>query len=65
VTLERRLDDGETIVITKKTGSMARGKRPQAATRRPASAGKCRCGQDLDVCSRGHCPRCGSALRQD
>jgi hypothetical protein len=22
----------------------------------------CRCGQDLDVCSGNHCPRCGTTL---
>lgn len=24
----------------------------------------CRCGQDLDCCTREHCPRCGCELRQ-
>ena len=56
---------GEYAVITKKSGSLARDKRAQGAVRRPASAAKCRCGQDLDVCSRAHCPRCGSTLRAD
>ncbi len=51
--------------MSKKSGGMARGKRVQGAVRRPSSAGKCRCGQDLDVCSRAHCPRCGSTLRAD
>ncbi|MFZ5846861.1 MAG: hypothetical protein ACOYX5_05710 [Actinomycetota bacterium] len=50
-------------MMTKKTASMVRGSLPQGATRRPASAGKCRCGQDLDVSSRAHCPRCGSTVR--
>lgn len=49
--------------MSKQSGTMARGERVRAATRRPATAGKCRCGQDLDVCSRAHCPRCGSTLR--
>ncbi len=22
----------------------------------------CGCGQDLDVCSRAHCPRCGTSI---
>jgi hypothetical protein len=22
----------------------------------------CRCGQDLDLCSRSHCPRCGASI---
>jgi uncharacterized paraquat-inducible protein A len=24
----------------------------------------CRCGQQLDVCARDHCPRCGRTLRR-
>lgn len=55
---------GKTVT-TKKASSMARGKRVQGAVRRPSAAGKCRCGQDLDICSRAHCPRCGSTLRND
>ncbi|MBY9073264.1 hypothetical protein K1X13_00380 [Nocardioides sp. WL0053] len=51
-------------MITKKATGSVRGNRAKAAVRRPASAGKCRCGQDLDICSRSHCPRCGSTLRQ-
>ena len=54
---------GETTVITKKTGTDVSGKRAQGAVRRPASAGKCRCGQDLDMSARAHCPRCGSTVR--
>jgi hypothetical protein len=52
-------------MISKKTGTTGRAKHTQGAVRRPASAGKCRCGQDLDICSRAHCPRCGSTLRAD
>lgn len=54
--------DGESNLMSNKTGSASRGKRVRAE-RRSAFAGKCRCGQDLDVCSREHCPRCGSTLR--
>jgi len=25
-----------------------------------STATVCRCGQDLDICSRSHCPRCGT-----
>ncbi|HEX6877460.1 MAG TPA: hypothetical protein VF165_17520 [Nocardioidaceae bacterium] len=50
-------------MTSNQTSSTARGKRARAAERRSALAGKCRCGQDLDVCSREHCPRCGSTLR--
>lgn len=41
---------------------MTRGKLKDKAgtTLRPSK--KCRCGQELDVCSRSHCPRCGSNL---
>lgn len=50
-------------MTTKKNGVLAGSKSLKGAVRRPASAAKCRCGQDLDVCSRAHCPRCGSTLR--
>lgn len=29
---------------------------------RRALAPTCRCGQELDVCRRSHCPRCGSLV---
>jgi hypothetical protein len=51
--------------MSKKSAGLVRGSRVQGAVRRPAKAGKCRCGQDLDICSRAHCPRCGSAVRAD
>jgi hypothetical protein len=25
----------------------------------------CRCGQQLDMCARAHCPRCGRSISQD
>ena len=35
-----------------------------SATRRPTADCRptCGCGQDLDCCSREHCPRCGSLV---
>lgn len=29
---------------------------------RRGNAGVCHCGQELDICSRTHCPRCGSSV---
>ena len=25
-------------------------------------SGVCRCGQELDICTRSHCPRCGAVV---
>jgi len=33
-----------------------------AAPARRGLAPVCRCGQDLDVCTGSHCPRCGTTL---
>jgi len=35
---------------------------PSVTTTHGRTAPVCRCGQDLDVCSRSHCPRCGRTL---
>ena len=29
---------------------------------RRAAVGMCHCGQELDICTRTHCPRCGSTV---
>jgi uncharacterized paraquat-inducible protein A len=29
-----------------------------------SSSTSCRCGQQLDLCARAHCPRCGRSLRR-
>ncbi|NUS50754.1 MAG: hypothetical protein HOQ22_06905 [Nocardioidaceae bacterium] len=30
---------------------------------RCSSSSSCRCGQQLDLCVRDHCPRCGRSIR--
>ena len=35
----------------------------QAHARRLRST-NCRCGQQLDLCARAHCPRCGRSISQ-
>jgi hypothetical protein len=31
---------------------------------RCSRSASCRCGQQLDLCARAHCPRCGRSLRR-
>jgi hypothetical protein len=41
--------------------------RPATTDRRVphrSSSTSCRCGQQLDLCAREHCPRCGRSLRR-
>jgi hypothetical protein len=45
-----------------KDGKNSFDKRP-AQTRAPGQRTvSCRCGQQLDICARAHCPRCGRTL---
>ncbi len=39
-----------------------RGTTTVSMAQRRSNAGVCHCGQELDMCSRTHCPRCGSTL---
>jgi len=53
---------------------MTQGQRPgRAGGRTPGRAlgrvlgdasSDCRCGQELDMCARAHCPRCGRSISQ-
>jgi uncharacterized paraquat-inducible protein A len=38
--------------------------RPTATTGRGPGSRSCGCGQQLDVCARAHCPRCGRTVRR-
>jgi hypothetical protein len=44
---------------------MANGGRGHTAkVARKAAVSSCRCGQQLDCCTRQHCPRCGRSIHQ-
>jgi hypothetical protein len=46
-----------TIMLSQPT--MVRPRTPEAAAHVPV---ECGCGQPLDLCHAGHCPRCGVTL---
>ena len=39
-------------------------KRPAKTRNRGQRANSCSCGQQLDICARAHCPRCGRNLHR-
>ena len=45
-----------------KTTTEARPTKTRASRSRTAS---CNCGQQLDLCVRAHCPRCGRSIHRD
>lgn len=45
-----------------KTTAEARKTKTRASRSRSAS---CNCGQQLDLCVRAHCPRCGRSIHRD
>lgn len=47
------------LVISKDTKN---DKRPAMTRARGQRNRSCRCGQQLDVCARAHCPRCGRSI---
>jgi hypothetical protein len=49
-------------LVAAKNNKTSFEKRPVAAPVRMTRTRSCLCGQQLDVCSRGHCPRCGRTL---
>jgi hypothetical protein len=46
----------ETTTDTTATSSTTQGRSARSRST------NCRCGQQLDVCARAHCPRCGRTL---
>lgn len=50
----------EVRMMTTERHAWASLHRPEPGETRPAEA--CACGQELDTCTRRHCPRCGSSL---
>ncbi len=43
------------------TGTVAENRTNQTRAR-CASSSSCNCGQQLDLCARAHCPRCGRSI---
>jgi len=57
--LQRDRGAVETVTMEQRSRGSNRGTtRPERRTPPPV----CGCGQDLDVCSGRHCPRCGTSL---
>jgi hypothetical protein len=40
-------------------------KRPTLTRATGSKSRSCTCGQQLDICARAHCPRCGRTLHRD
>lgn len=52
-----------TRIETKPTTDIRSAPNDRRAAHRSSPA-SCRCGQQLDLCAREHCPRCGRSLRR-
>jgi len=48
-----------------KTVKSTKDDRPALTRARGQKSRSCTCGQQLDVCARAHCPRCGRTLHRD
>jgi len=47
-----------------RTETMSGTETPGRRHARCTSSTDCRCGQQLDMCARAHCPRCGRSITQ-
>jgi hypothetical protein len=47
------------------TVTNAKDKQPRPGRASRQRSRSCTCGQQLDVCRRAHCPRCGRTLHRD
>ncbi len=59
-------DDWEMRLVTRtetKTTGESRTTKDKTRARCSRST-DCRCGQQLDMCARAHCPRCGRSISQ-
>ncbi|MGI9156683.1 MAG: hypothetical protein ACR2FG_08605, partial [Marmoricola sp.] len=60
--LRKPHEKGTVMTILLSRPEMARPRPPQAEAIRADMPRNCGCGQALDCCHAGHCPRCGIAL---
>jgi hypothetical protein len=52
------------VTIIEKTNADTRSAGSRGPARR-SRVSDCNCGQQLDMCARAHCPRCGRSIHQD
>jgi hypothetical protein len=57
-------DKTEMILVIGNETKVSNDKRPASTGARGTGVRSCRCGQQLDVCARQHCPRCGRTLNR-
>jgi len=57
--------EGMLEMNTMNTVTTTNDKRPVLTRVRCQKSRSCTCGQQLDVCGREHCPRCGRTLHRD
>jgi hypothetical protein len=58
------MGDWEMSLVIGKDSKNSFDKRPVLTRARGQRTMTCRCGQQLDVCARAHCPRCGRTLNR-
>jgi hypothetical protein len=51
--------------VTTKDSNKSFERRTEMNSARRLRTKSCTCGQQLDVCARAHCPRCGRTLGRD
>jgi hypothetical protein len=51
-------------LVVSKNNKVSTDKRPVMTRARGQRTRSCRCGQQLDICARAHCPRCGRTLNR-
>ncbi|HET9759569.1 MAG TPA: hypothetical protein VFP51_07440 [Nocardioidaceae bacterium] len=52
-------------LVTRTESKTTTDARPTKNRARRSSSASCKCGQQLDLCARAHCPRCGRSIHRD
>jgi hypothetical protein len=55
----------EMRLVTRTESKTTTDARPTKNRARRSSSASCKCGQQLDLCARAHCPRCGRSIHRD
>jgi hypothetical protein len=55
----------EMRLVTRTESKATAEARPTKTRARRSRTASCSCGQQLDLCVRAHCPRCGRSIHRD
>ena len=55
----------EMRLVTRTESKTTTDARPAKTRASRSRASSCNCGQQLDLCVRAHCPRCGRSIHRD